>query len=215
MQRLLSAAFVLISVLALSACQKSTSAYNGVFTSTSTYSLAATRSIDLNLQRPISKRKTTQKKTHFIEFRARNALSYGHASVILGRLDKNGKVPVDAKGVLLVGETEVAGLHPRTANPRIFTLGHVVPVAAETGWSDGDSEDAYVTARYRVDLTKPEFDKVVAIVNNHKKNYKTWHAVTQSCVTFLRAIAKSMGLKTPKTPHLPKRFVESLQRLNG
>jgi len=168
----------------------------------------------LDLQRPISKRKTSARKTHFIEFRARNALSYGHASVVLGKLDSRGKVPTDKKGVLIVGQTEVAGLHPRTSNPRIFTLGHIVPVAAETGWSDGDSEDAYVTARYRIDLTAAEFKKVVGIVRTRKDSYKTWHAVTQSCVTFIRAVASDMGLRTPITRHLPKRFVTKLKQLN-
>ena len=43
-------------------------------------------------------------------------------------------------------------------------IGHYVPVPAETGWTDGDLEDKYVTARYRVLMNKDEYDRVVAYV---------------------------------------------------
>ncbi len=205
--------FMLGIAASLAACNVSTSTYNDTFTSS--YGLRTKGDTELKFSSPISKRKTAARRNYFIEFRARNALSYGHAFVVFGKLDRRGRVPTNSKGVLIPGKVEVAGLHPRTTSPTVFSVGHVVPVLAETGWSDGDSEEAYVLARYRINLTKAEFRKVVAIVRHHKRTSKTWHAVTASCVTFLRRIARDMNLKLPVTRHLPKQFVRQLKKRNG
>ncbi|MDD9908936.1 MAG: hypothetical protein OXR62_04515 [Ahrensia sp.] len=205
--KLIVVAFV---ALVLTGCQKSTSAYNDVFTHSPKYVTKSSNGFV-----PANTRRKSNKKTYFIQFRARNALSYGHASVVLGKLDRRGRVPTDKKGVLITGVTEVAGLHPRTQSTVPFSLGHVLPVAAETGWSDGDSEDAYVTAKYTIKLTEAQFKRVAAKVRARKERHKTWHAVTNSCVTFIRGIARDIGLRTPKRPHLPPGFVNSLKRLNG
>ena len=103
-------------------------------------------------------------KPYFIDFRARNALSYGHTFVVFGRLDQNGRVPTDSKGVLIPGMTEVAGLHPASTSNVPYTIGHFLPVPSETGPSDGDTEIAYMTAHYRIDLTEEEYRDVVGYI---------------------------------------------------
>ena len=159
---------------------------------------------------------TRASKPYFIEFRARAAYSYGHASVVFGKLDRNGEIPVNNKGVLDPSMVEISGLHPATNDPRVWAKGHAVPVPAETGPSDGDFEDFYVTARYQVNLTESEFRKVVAIVNKHKKRYSYWYAPNYStnCLGYIGSIAHDMGLKVPTVPLPPKQFVRRLKAIN-
>ncbi len=156
-------------------------------------------------------------KPYFVEFRARKALSYGHASVVFGKLDRNGKIPVDNKGVLDPRRVQISGLHPATTDPQQWAKGHVVPVPAETGPSDGDFEDAYVTARYQVNLTAEEFRNVVKIVSRHKQSYPYWYApnYASNCLGYIGSIAKEMGLRVPKVPTMPKQFVERLKAVNS
>lgn len=156
-------------------------------------------------------------KPYFIEFRSRSAYSYGHASVVFGKLDKNGKVPVDRNGVLIPSMVQISGLHPATSDPKQWLKGHSVPVPAETGPSDGDFEDKYVTARYRVNLTEQEFRQVVNIVNKHKVSYNYWYApnYATNCLGYIGSIAKDMGLKVPPVPLLPKDYVKTLKSMNA
>lgn len=155
-------------------------------------------------------------KSYFVEFRARNAHSYGHASVVFGKLDSNGKIPKNGKGVLDPRRVQISGLHPATDDPKQWVKGHAVPVPAETGPSDGDFEDAYVTARYQVDLTEAEFRKVVAIINRHKTSYAYWYApnYASNCLGYIGSIAKEMGLRVPTVPTMPKHYVRQLRALN-
>src|SRR4051812_44591770 len=55
-------------------------------------------------------------KPYYIEFRARNAESYGHTFSIYGRVNANGKV----------GAFTVAGLHPFSESPLPWMIGHVM-----------------------------------------------------------------------------------------
>jgi hypothetical protein len=156
-------------------------------------------------------------KPYFIEFRARNALSYGHASVVFGKLDANGKIPVDSKGVLDPRRVQISGLHPATSDPKQWAKGHVTPVPAETGPSDGDFEDAYVLARFQVNLSEAEFRKVVAIIQRHKASYAYWYApnYASNCLGYIGSIAKEMGLKVPAVPTMPKQYVQTLKAMNS
>ena len=92
-----------------------------------------------------------------------------------------------------------------------------MPVPAETGPSDGDFEDQYVTARYRIDLTPAEFQKVVRIVRKHKASYPYWYApnYATNCLGYIGSIAKDMGLRVPSVPTLPKQYVRQLRMLNS
>jgi hypothetical protein len=161
---------------------------------------------------------TTSKRGHagkpyFIEFRGRAAANYGHMYVLYGRV--NGSDEIVA--------SRIAGLHPagdaaNCYNCSLFnwSVGHLVPVPAETGASDGDLEEKYVTARYRVWLTAAQFKDVDSYIRKLQADNPTWNALFNNCVGFGRSIADHMGLKLPAFVWLePKDFVNGLRELNG
>jgi hypothetical protein len=147
----------------------------------------------------------------------RCAYTCGHAIAALGKLDKNGRISVDKNGVLIPGMVEISGLHPATSSTVPWTVGHVVPVPAETGPSDGDFDDAYVTARYRMDLTEEEFRRVVAIVRKQKAANPMWYApiYASNYPSCIGSIEREMGLKVPLIPTLPKDHLEKLKAMNS
>ncbi|MCP4185662.1 MAG: hypothetical protein GY761_20555 [Hyphomicrobiales bacterium] len=209
----------LVSLL-LGGCSSTIKKYDSTFTSMIPKSSAGQmHALSVKAENvPIRvKPKSRRNKPYFIEFRARSALTYGHASVVFGLLDRNGRVPTNNKGVLRPSMVEISGLHPATPSSLPWSVGHVVPVPSETGPSDGDFEDMYVTARYRVNLTKNEFRKVVAIVNKHKLRSTMWYAPVfdLNCLGYISSIARDMNLKVPKFPELPKEYVNSLKALNS
>ena len=66
---------------------------------------------------------------YYVEFRSRQAWDYGHTFVVFGRV---GETP---------GKKNVAGLSPKGDDPKMWVMGHYMPVPADTGWTDGDLED--------------------------------------------------------------------------
>jgi len=143
--------------------------------------------------------------THYVEFRARFALSYGHTFLVHGRLGPGNRLATKA----------VAGLHPAGDDPSNWVLGHFVPVKSETGASDGDTEDEYVSARYRVYLTSEQYAKVSAYIRNLQASSPTWHAVWYNCNAFVGDVAGFMGLSAPSSLDLPVDYINGLRRLNG
>jgi len=144
-------------------------------------------------------------KGYAIEFRARNANSYGHTFSLHGRLDAHGKFirPV------------VSGLHPATESPIPWMIGHVVAVPSETGASDGDTEDQYVLARFRVLLSEGEHKRVLAFIKALNDKSPVWHAVTYNCNAYIGEIARFMGLSAPhSTMAMPKDYIDKLRDLN-
>ncbi len=153
-------------------------------------------------------------KPYFVEFRARSALSYGHTFAVFGRLDQNGHVPVDANGVLIPSMTEITGLHPASTSNIPYTIGHVLPVPSETGPSDGDSENAYMTAYYRIELTEAEYRGLVAHIRKLQNSSPVWHAVLYNCSAYVNDIAEYLGLKTVNPLLFPENYINSLKRAN-
>ncbi len=143
---------------------------------------------------------------YFIEFRSRYALSYGHTFAMFGRLDSRGQI----------ASREVAGLHPAGDSPVPWMIGHVIPVQSETGPSDGDLEEKYVSARYRVVLSEAEYAKVTTHIKKLQANSPLWNAVTYNCNAFVADIAKFMGLQTPSSTLLyPPDFINKMRDLNA
>jgi hypothetical protein len=143
---------------------------------------------------------------YYIEFRSRYAQSYGHAFVVFGRGAGPGKK---------ISPNQIAGLHPATDSPVPFWVGHVIPVQAETGASEGDTDEIYVSARYRVMLTKPEYDRVVAFIRKLQKTKTVWQEMVYNCNDFVADIARFVGLKTPSTMSMPQTFITELRALNN
>jgi hypothetical protein len=142
---------------------------------------------------------------YYIEFRSRYALSYGHTYVIFGRLDKSGNVI----------DREVAGLHPASNSAVPYVLGHYIPVPAETGESDGDLDDRYRSASWRVTLSETEYNKVVAYIRKLQAKSRFWQATVYNCNAFVGDIARSMGYKTPGIWLRPQQYVTKLREMNG
>lgn len=204
--------------LLLGGCQSKIKQYDSTFTSKVSISDKRTANALAAYSLPRDEKlrpRSNRKKPYFVEFRARTALTYGHASVVFGLLDRNGKVPVNGKGILKPEMVEISGLHPASTKAYLWSAGHVVPVPAETGPSDGDFEEEYVAAKYTIPLTRRQFEKVVAVVHKQKKANPFWHGAIASCVTYLNFVAKDLGLTVPRRPHLPAGYVNSLKALNG
>ena len=139
-------------------------------------------------KKPISAaRQSGPIRYYFIEFRARLAESYGHAYLVHGRVDEKG----------LIIRSEVAGLHPFGESVLPWLIGHIIPVPAETGASDGDLEEMYISARYRVLLSEAAYNDIAAYIKKQQANNPLWHAGLNNCVGFLKDVASYMGLKTP------------------
>jgi hypothetical protein len=148
-------------------------------------------------------------KRYFVEFRSRSALSYGHTFLVHGKLNAAGQVGQ-------VTADQVAGLHPATESSIPWMIGHLVPVISETGFSDGDIEDEYITARYTVLLTEAEYQNVAGYIAKHKKNSPLWHAVLYNCNAWVGDVAKFMGKKVPESTMLyPDEYIGTLAKLNG
>ncbi len=142
-------------------------------------------------------------KPYFIEFRARAAHSYGHTFAVHGRVGQ--KITAD----------RVVGLHPASESPIPWMIGHLILVPSETGASDGDTEDEYTIARYRILLSGPEYQRVTDYMKELRGKSPVWHAVFYNCNAFVADIAKSMGLKTPSSSlMMPKEFITELKDLN-
>lgn len=144
-------------------------------------------------------------KTHFVEFRARSALSYGHTFAAFGQLNSRGEID----------KFEVAGLHPAGESSVPWSIGHVIAVPSETGPSDGDLEEQYVTARFRIDLTQDEARKVFAHIRRMQNSTPMWHAVIYNCSAFVADIGKFMGLSAPSSLLFPEDFINGMKSMNA
>lgn len=144
----------------------------------------------------------------FIEFRSRYALTYGHTFVVFGRLNTRGEIGK-------INPDMVAGLHPAGEGSELWTVGHVVPVRAETGWSDGDLEEEYVSNRFRVLLTEPQYAKLVAHIRHKQANSPLWHAALRNCNIWTGEIAQYLGLRTGFHWLPPAEYIGKIKELNG
>ena len=140
---------------------------------------------------------------YYFEFRSRQAWDYGHTFVVFGRV---GEPP---------SRKNVAGLSPRGDDPQMWLMGHYVPVPSDTGWTDGDLEDRYITSRYRVLVSKEQYDRTVAYIRQLQAKSTTWSVELYNCNAFVADIAKFMGLRVPSSSWTyPKVFVSNMRKIN-
>jgi hypothetical protein len=139
---------------------------------------------------------------YYIEFRSRFAWDYGHTYIVHGRI---GETPTKAS---------VAGLSPVGDDATAWVIGHYVPAPAETGWTDGDLEDKYVTSRYRVLVSKEQYDRILAHIRDQQSRSHMWSAELYNCNAFVGDVATFMGLKVPSSTLIyPKIFVNNRRKL--
>jgi len=141
---------------------------------------------------------------YFIEFRSRYALTYGHTFLAHGRLNARGEIV----------ESEIAGLHPAGEGPTLWMIGHLIPVPSEVGPSDGDLEEAYISARYRIELTEGRYKEVVAYIRQLQASSPIWHAGAYNCNRFVGVVAEHMGLRAPNSIQKPQEFITNLRLMN-
>ena len=138
---------------------------------------------------------------YYVEFRSRQAWDYGHTFVVFGRV---GETP---------GKKNVAGLSPKGDDPKMWLMGHYMPVPSDTG-TDGDLEDRYITSRYRVLLNKDQYDRVVAHIRELQSRSHFWSVEMYNCNAFVADIAGFMGLKVPSSSWIyPRVFVSNLRKV--
>lgn len=142
---------------------------------------------------------------YYVEFRARHALSYGHTFMAYGRLTPDGRI----------ADQTIIGLHPMGDDATWWSIGHVVWVPSEIGPSDGDLEEEYISARYRIDLTREQYENVVGFAKKLGKESPLWHAVLYNCSAFVGKIANHMGLKAPSSLEYPANFINGIREMNG
>jgi hypothetical protein len=161
----------------------------------------------------------SRSKRFFVEFRARNAASYGHMYVMYGEVNERREII----------RSEIAGLFPagdgrdcENCSVYNWTVGHVVPVTSEIGVSDGDLEEQYVLARYRVWIDAAQYKSLVAYIKERKAHLAPWHAFLNNCVTFGRDVAVFLHLNVPPMTRIapsvvmyPQTLVESIRDANG
>jgi hypothetical protein len=181
---------IILLVFALSSCQTEDKSPQPRFTSNSR-GLATTPAQNTSNQ-------------HFIEFRSRYALTYGHTYVVFGTEDKDGRMI----------NPEVAGLAPASPDAAPYVIGHFVPVPATTGPTDGDLEEQYRSASWRVLLTDVEYDNVVAFIRKQQATSHLWDASLYNCNAFVGDIARHMGYKTPAIWLRPQQFITQLREMN-
>ncbi len=156
---------------------------------------------------------------YFVEFRARNAASYGHMYVMFGEVnDRHEVIRSEIAGFFPAGDSKKC----ENCSVYYWTMGHVVPVPAEIGTSDGDLEEQYVLARYRVWLDANQYHRLVAYIRQRKTHLGPWHAFLNNCVTFGRDVAVFLNMKvpvlmaiSPSVVMYPKDVVEWLRDANG
>ncbi|KQV80475.1 hypothetical protein [Rhizobium sp. Root1220] len=153
---------------------------------------------------PITDPARAQTYAHFIEFRSRYALTYGHTYVVFGSVDPNGNTI----------DPEVAGLAPASPDAAPYLLGHVIPVPATTGQTDGDLEEQYRSASWRVMLSDAEYNNVVAFIRKQQANSHFWQASVDNCNNWVGEIARHMGYKTPSIWLRPQQFITELRQMN-
>ncbi len=160
-----------------------------------------------------AQRAPASSQRYFVEFRGRSAATYGHMYIMFGELNARGEVI----------RSKIAGLYPAgdrqdcdNCSVANWSIGHLVFVPSGTTASDGDLEEKYVTARFRVMLDKAQYDKLTDYVAKFQAHPPLWNAVVRNCVSFGKEIGELLGLKTPPFIWLkPEDFVNSMRDMNG
>ena len=155
----------------------------------------------------------------FVEFRARNAESYGHLYVMYGEAnDRHEIVRSEIAGFFPAGDTQRC----KECSVYWWTIGHVLPVPSEIGASDGDLEEQYVLARFRIWIDREQYQRLVAYINDRKTHLMPWNALVTNCVTFGRDVAEYLGVKmplifmlSPSVVLYPQTVVEAIRKANG
>jgi len=149
----------------------------------------------------------------FVEFRSRAAMSFGHVFVVYGEANAHQEIiKSQIAGFIPTGDTRDC----ENCSAYNWLIGYLVPVPGEIGTSDGDLEEQYVTARFRVWVSEEKYNGLVAYIERRKAEKPAWHALWNNCGGFVRDVADFLGLHPPPFGWMyPKDLVITLREANG
>jgi hypothetical protein len=147
---------------------------------------------------------TTEARSFYLEFRAREDGAFGHSYVTLGTIDTIGQLR----------ETVVVGFMPKGAeDDRWSKVG--IPVTGSVGVSRSDLVRR-PNARFRVAINRVTYFRLVHRVRTLRHAWTTYELLVRNCNNFLGEIASSAGLRTPiVTAQYPIHYVADLRALNS
>ena len=147
---------------------------------------------------------STEAKSFYVEFRAREDGGFGHSYVTLGTADTIGQLR----------ETVVVGFMPKSAqDDRWSKFG--IPVTGSVGVSRSDFVRR-PNARFRVAINRVTYFRLVRKVRTLRHAWTTYELLVRNCNNFLGEIASSAGLQTPiVTVQYPVHYVADLRALNS
>jgi hypothetical protein len=125
-----------------------------------------------------------------------------------------------------VVKSEIAGLFPagdtrgcENCSIYYWSIGHVLPVPSEIGASDGDLEEQYILARFRVWIDADQYQRLSAYIKERKAQKGPWNALFANCAIFGRDVAAFLGLKMSPPAAMgllyPQGMVEAIREANG
>ena len=125
-----------------------------------------------------------------------------------------------------VVKSEIAGLFPagdtrgcENCSIYYWSIGHVLPVPSEIGASDGDLEEQYILARFRVWIDADQYQRLSAYIKERKAQKGPWNALFANCAIFGRDVAAFLDLKMSPPAAMgllyPQGMVEAIREANG
>jgi hypothetical protein len=136
---------------------------------------------------------------YYVEFRSRTARSYGHTYLVYGRVS---------------GRRHILGLHAVDPSSSTFMLAHFAPVPGVASASPGDGDERFVTARYRVEMSKAEYRRMAAYIRHLRETKHTWQLTGYNCNAFAGDVARFMGMRAPNPLEMPRLFISHLRAMN-
>lgn len=139
---------------------------------------------------------------YFVVFSARGGSTTGHAFVVWGREDSKRKMSTQ----------ECYGLYPDKNESKRIILGSV-----KARLFDGDCWKLNSSIRLIVELDRDLYMKSFTVYDEWKQRTQEttteYHILWSNCVTFVKAVAESIGLDTPDDRFaLPQSFISELIR---
>lgn len=140
----------------------------------------------------------------FVQFQGELAYFPGNTSLIYGTLGPDGE-PAQFEYASFQPAHGVLGL----------VMGSIIPWKSYVGGYAWDNVLPPMMS-YRVELTRQQYRKLTAFIENTRRSGKRFYLYTDNCVRFVRDAARAIGLKAPEeTFLLPPIYVNMLRIANS
>jgi hypothetical protein len=147
---------------------------------------------------------TSEAKSFYVEFRARNDGAFGHSYVTLGTIDT-----IDH-----VRQTVVVGFMPKSVDDDHWSK-FGIPVTGLVGVARSDFVRR-PDVRFHIAISKSAYFRVVGMIRSQRTTWATYEIVVSNCNNYVSQIASAVGLRTPLvTAQYPVRYIAELRALNS